>query len=546
LLFKRIRTAYTRMQSALDTNMFNDDNGSDFSYFMNFIFDLSSLCVRLCFIIVCIGIPFYCVMKNINHGEYATHDYQYAWYASAAMMSKMIPSCLLFMIWFGCIFYSSLKIFDFKRNFEVADTSISAIKIVAKIDENSFFCSQYVSDETILITLTLWFNTVFSLVLNGVYVYIIITDDLLVSPIARSILQFFVAAVRNIWGQMNLVFINNKLFDLMSFRRKCYLLSWILILNDLVLPLLAILCIDPSCFLELIAPAGSDYLNYFIPRCEAYVSNTCIHPRTEFYTVHYKAFFTYNYQCGASVITTFVPVLLYSCTISAFISFMFQMIVYMNFVHIFEYAPIFIIFTPFKFMYSPQENSNTCNGMFCKCISTEKPLLQENNICAFNAPGTLALMVKLVAIILSFGLLNPYLAISASLAAYMIRNQLLAILFCYLEQKGHKKTFIGNVDLEKTTLGSRRISTSHIYGICSSFSAVTVGLLVADMSSDDARVSWTFSFILPIVAIIIILVLLIYHFHQKTILRQDTKSADINSANLEMRNLSNDTSPSWS
>jgi hypothetical protein len=112
-------------------------------------------------------------------------------------------------------------------------------------------------------------------------------------------------------------------YDDINIGLKVRLMLFASMFDDIIVPVFAFMCVDPSCFLAYFSPPDPETTTYSIERCDLIYNSTglCLKGYVEQYETEYQPLFIYNYQCGTSVVKAFVPVIIFSNCFSSLISF---------------------------------------------------------------------------------------------------------------------------------------------------------------------------------------------------------------------------------
>lgn len=488
---------------------------SDFSYFILLLCQLTQLCITLTGFIVLVCIPIYCILKAVNDGEtYRTHSVQLGWLATGAMITGVVPAVLMFFAWcavaalccWGLIRASKIKMDDniARSTQKSMDTRRSTdIAMTLGSLHDSFFNEDVLPEGhsrrlDVLFCCFLLVNVLFSLALNSSYVYISLSDEVYLTSAAVSVIQLSVAIIRGIWGRVIVMLMHHSAFGLMSVHMKSLMLSSAFVLNDVMAPTLAFLFTDASCFLDMIVPAETKTTSYYFAECSVYYGLTCVELAPLPFTAESRSFFTYNFQCGSSLISAFVPVLLYSCAVSILMSFAMQCVFYFELWIVVDLFPKFLInLTPLKEML---KRRNLAAGL----VNSSGDKVGK----IFNAPLYIALLVKNLAVLCTFGFTAPYLAIATALSAIMIQYRLFSHISFLFDMKDTNTLVI--VPLETATIGTSKLCMDHVFLIVAPIAAVFIGCVLADIAGDEHLTLWRIPFAFLGAAVLFVILLYLY------------------------------------
>jgi Leucine-rich repeat (LRR) protein len=299
-----------------------------------------------------ICIPTYLALKFVDNGKYSTHTYQYHWLVSSDLLSGVWPAVCLLTIWVSAmtLFVAVVGKFDIAReawrrthvnqpilssneNFEATATVLLWAKGI-NLALVACFCF-------------LLLNVVIISSVNAGYLFILLSGNFSVEVVVAA--QTCVSLFKVVWDLMGiptgiqclrLRFQDSNEYDTARFMQLNF---WCNALNSVVLPFIVSLFVNSLCFLDLFVPQSVINENFIynlanrvecvtemIPtnqslgddQIQPLAVSTCLsfgesqHYATEFYPP-----FTYSFQCGSSIITSYVPILIYSCAFRIIASF---------------------------------------------------------------------------------------------------------------------------------------------------------------------------------------------------------------------------------
>lgn len=250
--------------------------------------------------IVFLLLPFY-IISSVYSG---TYNNQYVWFASAAFLKGIIPFTFLF-IFFSCLI---ITLFFINNNQIYNSTTNTSSKTVSFI--------------YIIINLFVVISV------NCVYVYTTIYQNNNVQIISQIMLSCF----KIVWnGYISLYILKNlsmKINKLYLETEYIFLQIFISFFNNIVIPVLVVMCIDSKCFYNVFqnVPEVKSTFQYEI--CEYFNINGvfCESMRKNIENSSYDPPFTYSYQCSASIVTHYSVPFLSMCIISSFINPLIQLI----------------------------------------------------------------------------------------------------------------------------------------------------------------------------------------------------------------------------
>ncbi|KAJ1395255.1 hypothetical protein B484DRAFT_472571, partial [Ochromonadaceae sp. CCMP2298] len=100
-----------------------------------------------------------------------------------------------------------------------------------------------------------------------------------------------------------------------------YLQLVMAVLSNIVIPCLTVAAIDPNCFNGAFHQASSVDAQYTYDECFLFEAENaqCASEDLQTRTTAYQPPFTYSYQCGAGLVTSYSPTFLYMCIIASFV-----------------------------------------------------------------------------------------------------------------------------------------------------------------------------------------------------------------------------------
>lgn len=427
---------------------------------------------RMCAAIVVGGVGLFVVTATVyaalklssSTGNYSTHIYQYRYKLSAAMLSGIVPSVLVVLLW-------TLSVCGLYYWLIAVDSSLST-DTSRTLSTTKRGCQQWGAVGFVLTA-----NAAVVLALNGAYVYLIVSD---ISATQKGFLQLSVGAFRVLWNKMMSTTMSRILLGVGSDINQA-LLSCLYICNNLFFPCAAFLFTDSSCFYDFFVEPNIVTSTYQYEECVLHEvlldgSSKCGLYETAIDSSSYVPFFVYNFQCGSSMLRAFIPVVLFSLAVSTMTSAIVTLfpLVY----------PEVTLFKPARLLHAFSSSSGT---------------LEESRML-LNVPLQNAQMVERLAILLSFGLACPYVAMACAISAFSLWVQLMMfVAVCQSKTdlpgdtaKGREEAsfVLTLLHLESTCKESRHSSLRVVLRMVAAFSGVFIGLLCVDIAADDNRLSW--------------------------------------------------------
>lgn len=286
--------------------------------------------------ILVILFPIYSVLT----AHYGTYSNQYAWQVSAAFLSGMTPSLVLFFFLALFQLFSTYRIMHsvmWSRD-ENNDISTRAESMSSKVDkentsQNNSTCAYLLSEPYLYVSwsFALILNLSVMLCLDSVYVYIALTY----SGTVTTITQLFLAMAKLVWNE-NLIFFllyhsrywtkylwerytgvvtEDHVADLSV--RDITVLSMISVVNKIVVPCIAIAVVNSNCFYNALYSAPPVTATFIY--CDTRVPfNPCINLLASGENGEtYSPPFQYGYQCSSFFLKDYVPVFVYMFAFSS-------------------------------------------------------------------------------------------------------------------------------------------------------------------------------------------------------------------------------------
>jgi len=341
---------------------------------------------------------------------------------------------------------------------------------------------------------------------NGAYQFIFLSTSFSVeiktiAQVATSLFMFawdsFV--VPSAAGSISSVRLNNV--DL------CLLKHWCFSVSNLIVPVVVTMTVNSLCFLFLIIPVSSITESFFyniatfhecvtINITTTSSSQDQFHPQPQLITqcVDYTPTvtvveqffppFTYSFQCGSAVLTTYIPVLIYSLSL--------------------EIAWLFL--RPFLFVLVDNSVVVTSQSYVYSVKSFLSPQWTQNKASTFVAG-----MMKYVLVMLTFGLSSPPLTavVMATAMIHYVSSLLLLKRQLSSDAPTLKVTVERNIKLEEATVDLWKAPYWCVWSsVC--LSSVFWGLLVFDMIGDTvvhhpARALWGPLLLLSVPVLLIVI-----------------------------------------
>ena len=251
-------------------------------------------------------------------------------------------------------------------------------------------------------------NLVLVIAVYTVYVFVVLSNA---SYSLTVTLQILLAMLKMGYNRFICLYATQQISD-HSINWKVLSSSLILILNNIVALFVVLLVISPSCFRYIFQRPDEVTTYYESEYCYTYdvtsTSITCQESSKYYFStsISYNPTFCYNFSCSSAVISSFIPVIMYSHMISFFLSFSFQIyLVYKILIKSELHFPVNIrwIFPPILWRI-PGSSSDLNEKEICEREIKNRKL--------FNAKYIYALYFEHFAILIIFGTVNPFISVT--------------------------------------------------------------------------------------------------------------------------------------
>jgi hypothetical protein len=418
-------------------------------------------CISIFFLL-----PLYLTATVFTH----SYTYEYVWIVSAILMSGEESALILFFAFF-CLVGAYLVIF-IRPSFNLGDVSAETqsetfiernVENQQQIERNvainqltpSFASERRVLEVVLLRFVVLLLDVVMFGLADIGYVLIVINYNSTIIALATFALAgikllannvLLWKAIPNVWRLIKdcrFIFITNEILEDESIatQRPYYFtvpdiafLERLTVLNNIILPILAILIILPDCFYNALFSAPAVASSYSYISCGNYVSLRGTEPtivlscETVEQQTSFSPPFIYSYQCSSKILINYAPVYI------------------VKFVYIGFLRPLRLLFLRYCYSYSlkhygPNSNlfriSNRLLPRILRNLETEKK--DEGFAVLYSKLSLTTQLSSFLAIIIVFGGLFPPLAVIGCISV---------IIMTYCEQ-----LLIGRVLYEGNRLG---------------------------------------------------------------------------------------------
>ena len=267
------------------------------------LYKVAGYCALFCMMVL---LPYYIIANHYN----STHTHTYAYVVSALYTTGVVPFVVttlpLLLQLVGVVVY-------FFRNWKVAtDSTASVIDTWRQVS-------------------VIWFvfaatNTTVVLGCNILFVYIVLYQN----SDAQTVAQVALSVFKLVWSMEVSPYMMRKLDayyfppdgNATSKTRPNYFILQLLValFNNIAIPCLVVLAIDPNCFGGILLPPGARTVYYLLPVClRNGVFDPCQDQFFELTSLRFTPPFTYSYQCSASFITAYAPAFVYMSISNVFL-----------------------------------------------------------------------------------------------------------------------------------------------------------------------------------------------------------------------------------
>jgi hypothetical protein len=294
---------------------------------------------------VTLGIIVFLVLKFARGGEFSTHTYQYQWLVSSAFLTGIPPAVSLLVLWMLTIvlFVSIVGKFDLAREaWQRQQMTVNPAQTKTPLATREWHRSllSFLRNTAQLACIAfLIINILVLVALNAGYLYILLSGNYSVRAVAAA--QVCVSIFKVGWSLLGIPTGIQLVRSLLPVELEndvimfVQLKFWCNTLNSVVLPFVVSLFVNSLCFLDLFIPQSviNENFAYNLASRIPCVTNRTVSEANDDYNVlpkpknkiclsygvtqqfvaEFDPPFTYSFQCGSSIITSYVPVLVYSC-----------------------------------------------------------------------------------------------------------------------------------------------------------------------------------------------------------------------------------------
>jgi Leucine-rich repeat (LRR) protein len=317
--------------SHLQQQQQGDSLPSSLRSFLYTLTDIRSLTIRLALLIGVVYSLFYAIGKPSDLMGWGTHYHQYRWYISGAYLHGLGCSVVLLLLllllngtviaFFDRRHAKLLVVMEHTHDGSHKDRSLSDLNCSEEPytrQSGASSATGNTSQGTWTGTLraygfvfaVLFSNGVIVLVVKGAFVYFLIMDEL--SFTAQILLQLALSAFDLGWNAVVMRRVVSLYPNVLRSKIRVRLHLSLLVFNSIIAPMLSQSVVDRNCFSELFSKKDDITTTSSFLFCERLVGSGCEAYNSIELSTSYLPPFTYMYQCSSSLITNFVPVMLFS------------------------------------------------------------------------------------------------------------------------------------------------------------------------------------------------------------------------------------------
>lgn len=392
--------------------------------------------------------------------RYNTITHQYAYQVSLTYAHGVEPLVLsLVFLMMGRVFVSRWFVHfytEFKATFEAFEREIGVQP--TRADTTSSFSSTEASDSSIVIYLGRGKGVIYMLLIafnagvvvsaNGIFI-----DMLNRNPTSLSLAQFTLSVFKIFWAWVcsKVTQLVAKQFDKHDASLKRGLtttLCVITLFNNIVVPYLVVMFITTSCFRNAYKPGHEITSKFTYEDCAVYEDHECQSATTTAFS-ELSPPFVYSSQCSGTILAYYAPSFVYMCIIQGMLQPFVRWIVQRYLPYVEEYVPRKKYPLPYTMFY-------WCIPLILKPVPAvlEAPPAQKGPY--FDARGFIATLLNYLAVLLTFGVVFPPLAVSLTMTIIS------TVFFARLEIKRFFKDaarkgsalYIDRIDKECVGIGS--------------------------------------------------------------------------------------------
>jgi hypothetical protein len=446
---------------------------------------LTTVTLVVAILLVCI--PGYVLLKNLEDGEYGTHKYQLTWLVTGVMLKGWVPAVILLLAW------AVLAVYVTRR---LQTHCLSGI--MSSVEQNREAVEWLPPwSQVVGLLVVIMISSTLSFLINSSYYYFSIRR----SSSQLIWVQFALSLCRFVIKKGTSMMLKLPIFDSMKIADTASVLSFVFFICEVILPCIAYMCAEPSCFADLLVPPDDISSVYGTSECSSYETSLqygvfCLSEEIVYYSLTYSPRFVYNMQCGATVIKAFAPVLIISNSISAAYSLLVSLMAVFD-IDVVRFIPL------------------KAGSLVFPKLLLQRHLRQRSKL--IHIPEVFAVLFQNVGIICSFGLIVPFVALTCGLSSFMIWLKLTLCFsyyykqeFLFLSSDNTSSQIVSRIlePVESDCRGIRHFNVTNMWYVVIGVCGALFGGFLIDIAADNENISmessiWIFSSTIAIIVILI-------------------------------------------
>jgi Leucine-rich repeat (LRR) protein len=432
---------YSRFSRSLDSSQFpqwhevkilltalsKDEFQSQFPNFYSFhksILCIGLIIIGICTVSILLLLPLYIFRQVATDAtsSHSTHSHLYRWTWSTAYLTGIFPSMYILCVWFVI---ATMSIFGSWLVFTQQRKVIRPITAQGKISPRNL----------LLALLFVIVNISIVGAINGLYIFSTFRKQ---SPVLHYTIQLSLAFFKWFWS---VVFVPTIILSPLSnsITLKSFIRILLFLLNNVIIPSIAAMLTSPSCYRGLLVEPDEIVSSYTYQICsitaiiivDGEEITTCVSETDRYVEVApLTPPFSYGYQCASTVLTAYIPVYLYIYCLEILMPFV-TLFLLLSIFPSYSTVPKFLIgkvpsifwkdFPEWIHLQMKQRRSAISSSPLT-LSAAEKLDNSETTLSSFLDPFMLrpeAVYIPLMqhlAIILTFGMNSPVLALAIALA----------------------------------------------------------------------------------------------------------------------------------
>lgn len=448
------------------------------SMFIMLLYEIRRIAIfATCFAVLIIGsIVLVLKIHGLNHWDhvYPTYVNQYSWKWSASYLGGLSTAIVFAVVWCIAIcvyvFVVAKHAWDRHKVSEAATHERMSIlppkrSLPSVQSRNSIFSvnNRYLYLFVLGIVLTDLF-VVF--IVNAVYVRIMLTE---ITRAEIFFIQVALTAFNVSWNKLVCVLITRFTEKAATFLKSFqhFLLLFILLVNNVLAPVFSSIIVDSSCFRSIILGAEEIDSVYQYNGCSMFYTDDggkiiCSTFSDLFFKYSYKPSYIYNYECTSSVISNYIPILLFVYLVQSIL-----------------FPVLFAVLSSLRYASIPSFFAEQLPGFLWPndVDRVGRKLIPSAELLASTRSH--------LTVLFTFGMVSPPLAIAVTFAIvvniyrwqiyigrYMVHTEFRASMFISEPIDESKSEEIRNV-LNRVSADGRKVSTTEMIDLCVSSKAAS-------------------------------------------------------------------------